>query len=122
MKKRLMDLFGWGLILWVIGYLLGIIFFMILPRPLIGWAIMPIATVITVWILFNKIKSNSIGYYVLIGMVWAAIAVGLDYIFIVKLLNPPDGYYKLDVHLYYLLTLTLPVTVGLLKSKNPSCS
>lgn len=112
-----MDLFGWGLILWLIGYLLGIILFFLVPRSLIGWIIMPIGIAITLWVLFKKIQSDSLVYYLLIGLVWAAIAVILDYIFIVKMLNAPDGYYKLDVHLYYLLTITLPVTVGLLRLK-----
>lgn len=110
-----MDLFGWGLILWLIGYLLGMILFFLVPRFLIGWVIMPIGILITTWVLFRKIKSNSFAYYFLIGIVWVLIAALLDYVFIVKMINPPDGYYKLDVHLYYLSTLTLPVVVGLFK-------
>lgn len=117
MKKKLMDFLGWGLILWLIGYLLGIILFVLVPRALIGWVIMPIATAITLWVLFKKITSNSIGYYLLVGIVWTLIAIVLDYTFIVKMLNPPDGYYKLDVQLYYLLILTLPIAVGLVKSR-----
>jgi hypothetical protein len=35
-----------------------------------------------------------------------------DYFFIVKAFNPPDGYYKLDVYVYYLLTFIIPVAVG----------
>lgn len=117
MKNMLIDLFGWGLILWFIGYVLGFIFFAIVPTSLIGWVIMPIGTIVTLWVLFKKIKSNSLGYYFLIGIIWTLIAVLFDYIFIVKLLKPADGYYKLDVIFYYLLTFALPVTVGLLKLK-----
>ncbi|HEY1303237.1 MAG TPA: hypothetical protein VGF24_06790 [Vicinamibacterales bacterium] len=36
----------------------------------------------------------------------------LVYLFIVKALKPADGYYKLDVYLYYALTFLIPVTVG----------
>ena len=36
-------------------------------------------------------------------------AIVLDYLLIVKALNPADGYYKLDVYLYYALTFILPL-------------
>ena len=51
----------------------------------------------------------------LLGVVWSAIAIICDYLLIVKLLNPPDGYYKPDVYLYYLLTLALPVAATWLR-------
>ncbi|HWB31456.1 MAG TPA: hypothetical protein VG736_13195 [Vicinamibacterales bacterium] len=43
---------------------------------------------------------------------WLLIAVGGDYVFIVKAFKPPDGYYKLDVYLYYALTLAIPLVAG----------
>jgi hypothetical protein len=48
-----------------------------------------------------------------LALVWSAMAVVLDYLFIVKAFNPADGYYKADVYLYYLLTVLLPLAVGL---------
>jgi len=33
-------------------------------------------------------------------------------LFIVKAFKPADGYYKLDVYLYYALTFALPLIVG----------
>jgi hypothetical protein len=111
-RKLFKDAIGWGFILWLIGYLLGILFFMFVPQSLIGWMIMPIGIVITLWVLFKKVKSNSLQYYFLLALTWTLMAVVLDYLFIVKLLKPTDGYYKLDVYLYYLLTFTLPLLVG----------
>ncbi len=35
-----------------------------------------------------------------------------DYFFLVKMFKPADGYYKLDVYLYYVLTFILPLVVG----------
>jgi len=49
--------------------------------------------------------------YVGLGVIWTIIAVALDYVFIVKMLNSPD-YYKLDVYSYYILAFSLPVIVG----------
>lgn len=73
---------------------------------------MPIGIIITLWVLSKKIKSNSFEYYIKLGLSWTLIAIVLDYFFIVKILNPADGYYKIDVYLYYILTLALPLIVG----------
>lgn len=116
-KQFYKDVFGWGCILWLIGYVLGIIFFFVVPPSIIGWVIMPIGTVITLWVLFKKIKSESFQYYFLLAIVWALIAIVFDYFFLVKVFNPAGGYYKLDVYLYYVLTFVLPLIVGWRKKK-----
>jgi hypothetical protein len=115
-KQFLKDSLGWGFTLWLIGYVLGMVFFFIMPASMIGWVIFPIGTVITLWALFKKIKSESIQYFLAVAIVWVLIAVVFDYFFIVKALKSV-GYYKLDVYLYYLLTLILPLAVGWFKTK-----
>lgn len=102
----------WGFILWLIGYILGFVFIFILPSSLIGWVIMPIGTIITLWVLFKKIKSEDFKHYLVLAVVWTVIAVVFDYLFIVKALNPADGYYKSDVYIYYTLAFVLPLIVG----------
>lgn len=111
------DVFGWGVGLWLIGYVLGFVLFAVVPVSLIGWVITPIGIVITVWVLLKKIKSTSFNYYVWLGIAWALIAIVFDYIFLVSLLKPADGYYKLDVYIYYGLTFVLPILVGWYKSR-----
>lgn len=111
-KQSLKDSLGWGFILWLIGYILGILFFAFIPQNIIGWSIMPIGIIITLWVLFKKIKSTSFKYYINLALVWTLIAVVLDYFFIVKAFNPADGYYKLDVYLYYILTFIIPLFAG----------
>ncbi len=106
------DAFGWGFIIWLIGYVLGILFFMFIPAPLLGWFIMPIGIVLTLWVLYKKIKENLFHYYLLLAIVWTSLAAILDYFFLVKMLNPADGYYKLDVYIYYALMFMLPIIVG----------
>ncbi len=110
-KQFYKDAFLWGFILWLIGYALGIILFAVVPANMIGWVIMPIGIIITLWVLLKKIKGNSFKYYVILGLAWAVMAVVLDYFLLVKAFNA-TGYYKLDVYLYYLLTFALPVIVG----------
>jgi hypothetical protein len=108
-KKFYMDTLGWGFVLWLIGYLLGMILFFVAPQNMIGWAIMPIGIIITLWVLLKRIKGNSFNYYLYLAIAWTLIAIVFDYLFIVKTLKPADGYYKLDVYLYYALTFILPL-------------
>lgn len=116
-KQIIKDALVWGFVLWLIGYVLGFIFFGFVPQNLLGWTIMPIGILITLWVLFKKIKSNSFKYYLTLSIVWALIAIVFDYFLLVKLLNPADGYYKLDVYLYYTITFILPLIVGYKKSR-----
>ena len=111
-KQFYEDAFGWGFILWLIGYALGIMLFPFVPLSIVGWVIMPIGTIITIWVLLKKIKADSFQYYALLAVIWTLIAIIFDYFFLVKLFNPADGYYKLDVYIYYILTFVLPLIVG----------
>ena len=103
---------GWGLVLWLIGYALGIVLFALVPTNLIGWIITPVGTAITLWVAFKKVNGDTLRYYGLVALVWLLIAVLGDYLFIVKAFKPADGYYKLDVYIYYALTLVIPLFAG----------
>lgn len=117
-KKLLKDALGWGVALWLIGYLLSVILFFFVPANMIGWVIMPIGTAAALWVLFKKMNGYSFGYYAIFAAVWTLTAIFLDYIFIVKALNPADGYYKPSVYIYYVLTFALPLLMALQKNKN----
>ena len=106
------DALGWGFALWLIGYALGIVLFAFVPPSALGWVIMPIGIIITLWVLFKKVKGESFRYYFLLAVIWTLMAVICDYFFLVKIFNPADGYYKPDVYLYYALTFALPLIVG----------
>lgn len=114
-KQFLKDAFLWGFVLWLIGYALGIVFFPIVPSAMIGWAIMPIGTPITLWVLFKKTKGADFNYYLKLAVVWTAIAIVFDYLFLVQVFKPADGYYKLDVYVYYVLVFVLPLITGWIK-------
>lgn len=114
-KQLLKEAIGWGILLWLIGYILGIVFFMFLPSSMIGWVIMPVGMVLVLWIILKMIRSNSLNHYFLLGLIWTVIAIVFDYFFLVKIFQPADGYYKLDVYLYYSLTFVLPLLVGWFK-------
>ena len=107
---------GWGFVLWLIGYVLGIALFFLLPPSVIGWVILPVGVVITLWVLMTRIHSDSLQHYAFIAAVWTVLAIVLDYVFIVKAFSSADGYYKLDVYLYYALTFALPLIAGVWKT------
>lgn len=101
----------WGFILWLFGYVLGIVFFAFVPKNLIGWLIFPFGVAATLWVLFKKIKRDSFVCYIGLGVIWTIMAIVLDYFFLVKLFKTPD-YYKIDVYIYYILTCVLPIAAG----------
>jgi hypothetical protein len=111
-RQFLKDALVWGFALWLIGYALGMVLFAFVAVNLIGWIILPIGTAITLWVAFRKVKGDTLQYFCLVALVWALIAVVGDYLFIVIALKPADGYYKLDVYVYYALTLAIPLFAG----------
>jgi len=115
-KMLLKDALGWGFILWLIGYALGIVLFFVLPPALIGWFITPIGLAIAIWVLLKR-KGTTLGYYLTLAVVWTALAIALDYLLIVKLFKPADGYYKPDVYVYYASTSLLPLLAFWWKAK-----
>ena len=61
-KRFLKDALGWGFVLWVIGYALGIMLFAVVPSNLIGWIIAPFGTAIALWVAFKKVKGDTLRY------------------------------------------------------------
>jgi len=109
--KTLFSNIFWGLVLWLVGYILGLIFFFIVPKEQIGWYVMPLGILFTLWVLWKRIKRDSFTCYIGLGVIWTIMAVLLDYFFLVKMFNSSD-YYKLDVYIYYVVTFVLPIIVG----------
>jgi len=103
------DVLGWGVALWFIGYVLGIILIPAVGPRMVGWTILPIGVALTWWVLARKIRGEHVAQYALVGIVWVGIAIVLDYLFIVKAFHPADGYYKADVYAYYGITAILPL-------------
>ena len=69
---------GWGFVLWLIGYGLGIALFLLLPPFVIGWVILPIGVVITLWVLMTRIHVDLLHHYAFIAAVWTVLAIVLD--------------------------------------------
>ena len=122
-RKRfyLRDCAAWGFGLWLFGYALGIVFFFVMPPEMIGWFITPIGLVFTGIVLWKWVHIQTLADGVVAGLSWTVIAIVLDYLFIVRLLMPIDGYYKADVYLYYASALLLPIIAATLnRNQNTS--
>jgi hypothetical protein len=115
-RKIFLNTVLWGFILWLFGYILGIVFFAFVSKDKIGWYILPLGIIFTLWVLFKKIEREELMCYFGLGLIWMIMAVALDYFFLVKLFHSAD-YYKTDVYIYYVLTFILPMAVGWYKFK-----
>lgn len=115
-KSRMIDIFVFGILIWFIGYIAGIVLYFFVPANLLGWVLCIIFTPITFWIASRRFKNRKLKLfcYFMTGVFWVVIAVALDYFFIVKLFNSLN-YYKPDVFVYYLTTFLIPLVIGLCK-------
>jgi hypothetical protein len=113
MQQQLNDTFGLGTLLWLIGYLASMVLYFSPLSYALGWVILVIFTPFTIWVTWWWFKGRTLPlrYYAEVGLSWAAIAIVLDYLFIVLLFHSP-GYYQPDVFVYYALMVLIPVGVG----------
>jgi hypothetical protein len=111
MDKQLKRAANWGLLLWLIGWILGIILFMVVPKNLIGWILNPVGIVITLWVLLKKFKGEAFAEYLQLSIVWTLIAIVFDYAFNVQLFKLGSAYYQPDIFFYYAATFLLPLFV-----------
>jgi hypothetical protein len=115
MMQRIKDTAGAGILLWLIGYLASLALFFSPFAGIMGWVLIAIFTPVTIaitWWWFTG-RDLSLSYYAGVGIAWTAVAVVLDYLFIVLLFH--TAYYGPDVFVYYALTFLIPMGVGLAK-------
>ncbi len=107
------DTVGLGTALWLLGYLVSLVLFFTPFARTMGWIITAVFTPVTIAITWWWFRARDLplAYYVGVGVVWAVIAIVLDYLFIVQLFRA--DYYGPDVFVYYALTFLIPVGVGL---------
>src|SRR3972149_8494346 len=86
LRKKIIDTFGFGVLLWLIGFSLGMMVFPIVPVSMIGYIVLPILTVATLVVAYKRLKgfSNDGSYFLLVGTVWTLLAIALDYFLLVK--------------------------------------
>jgi len=115
-KARMIDVFVFGILIWLIGYIASLILFSFVPNSILGWILCIVFTPITFLIAQRRFKNRKLKFfcYFMTGVLWVVIAAVLDYFFIVKLFSSVD-YYKADVYVYYAITFLIPTLIGLSK-------
>jgi len=113
MKQFLKDAGGLGIAFWLIGYILGIVLFLTPLAPVMGWVLFacltPVTAGVTYW-WFSR-RGLPLSYFLKLAVAWTAIAIALDYLFIVRLFHPA-AYYQPDVFAYYAVTYLIPLVLG----------
>jgi nicotinamide riboside transporter PnuC len=112
MKQWITDMIGLGTGFWLLGYILSIVLFFSPYARSMGWILLSICTPVTLaitWWWFRA-RDHPRGYYLKVGVAWTILAIVLDFLFIVVLLQAT--YYGADVFVYYVLTFLIPVGVG----------
>lgn len=114
MQQIFKDTAALGILLWLIGYLASMVLFFSPLSSILGWVILVIFTPITIGITWwwFRYRELPLRYYAGVGVAWTAIAILLDYLFIVLLFHSLQ-YYAPDVFVYYVLMFLIPVGVGM---------
>jgi uncharacterized membrane protein YfcA len=119
-KPEYVDTLGFGFLVWLVIYFMGFLIVLIpgypasilTPSVLIPLTVLfALVTAAFAFFRFRKRQGISWSYALLIGYTWTGIAILLDYVFIVLLFNART-YYRLDVFLYYAITLIVPTGVA----------
>lgn len=118
-QQKLVDTLAGGFGLWILGFALGMMLFPFVPVARLGWFIVPVMAIVTVYVAYQRLRHSdeTIGYFVLVGITWLAIAVVLDYLLIVKAFAA-ENYYDADIFIYYALSLLIPIVVGVRHGKS----
>jgi hypothetical protein len=113
-KTKLIDAVLLGSAIWLIGYIVSIILYGLVPSSLLGWVLFVLLAPLTVYITYLRFRKRkeTAAYYFAVALVWVMLAVVFDYLLIVKAFGA-QGYYKADVFVYYLTTFIITIAVGL---------
>ena len=116
-KSRIIDIFVFGILIWLIGYIASLILFSFVPNNILGWILCLIFTPVTIIIAYFRFRNRKLKLfcYFMTVVFWMLIAMILDYLFIVRLFHSVN-YYKLDVFVYYIITFLIPLIIGIINT------
>ncbi len=124
-QETLVDTLGLGFLVWLIGYAMGFVIITlpgypdVMQRPplLLVFALVGAAVTggLAAW-RFRGRRGLTWRYAWAIGLSWLGVAVVCDFLFIV-LLFQAWSYYRLDIAVYYAVTLVAPAIAARLASR-----
>jgi hypothetical protein len=114
MHQFLRDTLGLGLAFWLIGYLLSLVLYFIVPPGTMGWILFVVLTPVMIGVTWRWFRGRELPFvhYLQVAAAWTVIAMVGDYLFIVLLFSS-QSYYQADVIVYYLVTFLIPLGVGI---------
>jgi len=119
MYQTLKDTAGLGAFFWLIGYVLSLVLYFVVPLTVMGWIIFCVLTPLMVLVTIRWFRGRTLplSYYAVLAIAWTLIAVVCDYLFIVLLFGA-QGYYHASVLAYYAVTFLVPAGVGMYLQKS----
>ena len=114
LTKKLIDPFGFGVIIWTIGFALTIVFFMVVPADMLSLFVVPILFAVTIFIAYKRLKGYGASslYFLFVAVTWTVITIAFDYIFLVEGSNV-ETYYDWSTYLSYFVAFLIPLVIGL---------
>ncbi len=115
-RQVLIDTVGLGFLVWLIGYAMGFVIITlpgypdVMQQPAVLAVFGTVMAVVTGGLAFWRFRGRrgaTWGYACGVGASWLAVAVVCDFVFIVLLFGAWN-YYRLDIAVYYAVTLVAP--------------
>lgn len=112
-KRLVIDALGFGGLLWMIGFTLGMVFFPFVAAEYLGIPILAILVPVTLVVAYYRLRRRPAPatHILIVAVMWLGIALLFDYLFLVKAFHV-SNYYDLDVVVYYGATLLVPLAAG----------
>jgi hypothetical protein len=120
--KKFLKITFFGLLLWIIGFVLG---FAVWPihesNFMLFKTIMLVSSILYGMILliiyFNKVQSDYLNEGIIVGINWFIVNLLLDLLVLVLIFKTPVGQYFIEVGIRYLNIPLITIGVGFLLSK-----
>src|SRR3989338_11132512 len=102
LKKILKIGFGWGLFIWGIAFIIGMVAFIYVPPENIGLVILPFVLPLMAFVSYKKLKDEEgpPWLYPVIGIIWLTLSFILDYVILVQGFKA-ENFYDTDILIYY---------------------
>lgn len=118
-KYALVDTLVYGLVIWLVGFVLGMVLFPFVEISVMGWILMPVTLIVALFLsmrIRRKRSAAAVSTFIGVGLSWVALSLILDYAILVKGYSA-ENFYDVDIIIYYIGVLLIPIIVSLLPRK-----
>lgn len=118
-KYALVDTLIYGLVIWLVGFVLGMVLFPFVEISVMGWILMPVTLIVALLLslrIRRKRSAGAVSYFIGVGLSWVALSLILDYAILVKGYDA-ENFYDVDIIIYYVGVLLIPILASLVPKK-----